>query len=209
MAKEGDPLVCRLLNHGKHIFDAKKQKAASKKKQKRQQIKEIKFRPVTEKNDYEIKVNKIKSFKDSLIKSVGLFRSEFLYIEESTEPKLDSLINSNNLLNEKLEKTIVYRTLDIGGDKQVDYLNLPQEENPFLGVRGVRLTLENSQLFETQISSILNSNISGKVKIMFPIVPHRPVHSRLSRPQLHRLNPCHALIQLKRLHCLGQVLKQN
>ena len=62
MAKEGDPLVCRLLNHGKHIFDAKKQKAASKKKQKRQQIKEIKFRPVTEKNDYEIKVNKIKSF---------------------------------------------------------------------------------------------------------------------------------------------------
>ena len=62
MAKEGDPLVCRLLNHGKHVFDAKKQKAASKKKQKRQQIKEIKFRPVTEKNDYEIKVNKIKTF---------------------------------------------------------------------------------------------------------------------------------------------------
>ena len=62
MAKEGDPLVCRLLNHGKHVFDAKKQKAASKKKQKRHQIKEIKFRPVTEKNDYEIKVNKIKTF---------------------------------------------------------------------------------------------------------------------------------------------------
>ena len=54
--------LSRLLNHGKHIFDAKKQKAASKKKQKRQQVKEIKFRPVTEKNDYEIKVNKIKSF---------------------------------------------------------------------------------------------------------------------------------------------------
>ena len=114
--------------------------------------------------------DEIKSFKDSLIKSIGLFRSEFLYIEESSEPELDSLINSNNLLNEKFEETIVYRTLDIGGDKQVDYLNLPQEENPFLGVRGVRLTLENSQLFETQISSILNSNISGKVKIMFPMV---------------------------------------
>ena len=65
MAKDGDPLVCRLLNHGKHVFDAKKQKAASKKKQKRQQIKEIKFRPVTEKNDYEIKVNKIKNFIDN------------------------------------------------------------------------------------------------------------------------------------------------
>jgi translation initiation factor IF-3 len=62
MAKDGEPLVCRLLNHGKHVFDAKKQKAASKKKQKKQQIKETKFRPVTEENDYQIKVNKIKSF---------------------------------------------------------------------------------------------------------------------------------------------------
>ena len=62
MAKDGEPLVCRLLNHGKHVFDAKKQKAASKKKQKKQQIKEKKFRPVTEENDYQIKVNKIKSF---------------------------------------------------------------------------------------------------------------------------------------------------
>ena len=125
--------------------------------------------------DVELRANigstdEIKSFNDSLIKSIGLFRSEFLYIEESTEPELDSLINSNNLLNDKFEETIVYRTLDIGGDKQVDYLNLPQEENPFLGVRGVRLTLENRKLFETQISSIMNSNISGKVKIMFPMV---------------------------------------
>ena len=114
--------------------------------------------------------DEIKSFNDSLIKSIGLFRSEFLYIENLKEPELDSLINSNNLLNDKFEETIVYRTLDIGGDKQVDYLNLPQEENPFLGVRGVRLTLENRQLFETQISSILNSEICEKVKIMFPMV---------------------------------------
>lgn len=62
MAKDGNPLVCKLMDHGKHIFDVKKQKAASKKKQKRIQIKEIKFRPVTEENDYQIKVNKIKSF---------------------------------------------------------------------------------------------------------------------------------------------------
>ena len=62
MAKEGDPMVCKLMDHGKHIFDSKKQKSASRKKQKRIQIKEIKFRPVTEENDYQIKVNKIKSF---------------------------------------------------------------------------------------------------------------------------------------------------
>ena len=62
MAKEGDPMVCKLMDHGKHIFDSKKQKSASKKKQKRIQIKEIKFRPVTEEHDYQIKVNKIKNF---------------------------------------------------------------------------------------------------------------------------------------------------
>ena len=114
--------------------------------------------------------DEIKNFKDPLIKSVGLFRSEFLYIEETQEPKLSDLVKANNLLNDKFEKTIVYRTLDIGGDKQVDYLNLPKEENPFLGVRGVRLTLENKALFESQISSILESNIKEKVKIMFPMI---------------------------------------
>ena len=62
MAKEGDPVVCKLMDHGKHIFDSKKQKSASRKKQKRILIKEIKFRPVTEENDYQIKVNKIKNF---------------------------------------------------------------------------------------------------------------------------------------------------
>jgi translation initiation factor IF-3 len=62
MAKEGDPMVCKLMDHGKHIFATKKQKSASKKKQKRIQIKEIKFRPVTEEHDYQIKVNKIKNF---------------------------------------------------------------------------------------------------------------------------------------------------
>ena len=62
MAKEGEPMVCKLMDHGKHIFDSKKQKSASRKKQKRIQIKEIKFRPVTEENDYQIKVHKIKSF---------------------------------------------------------------------------------------------------------------------------------------------------
>ena len=62
MAKEGDPVVCKLMDHGKHIFDTKKQKSASRKKQKRILIKEIKFRPVTEENDYQIKVNKIKNF---------------------------------------------------------------------------------------------------------------------------------------------------
>ena len=62
MAKEGEPMVCKLMDHGKNLFASKKKKSASKKKQKRIQIKEIKFRPVTDENDYQIKVNKIKNF---------------------------------------------------------------------------------------------------------------------------------------------------
>ena len=62
MAKDGNPMVCKLMDHGKHVFDSKKQKSASRKKQKKIQIKEIKFRPVTEENDYQIKLTKIKSF---------------------------------------------------------------------------------------------------------------------------------------------------
>ena len=62
MAKDGEPLVCKLMDHGKYVFDSKKQKTASKKKQNKIQVKEIKFRPVTEENDYQIKVNKIKVF---------------------------------------------------------------------------------------------------------------------------------------------------
>ena len=69
MAKEGDPMVCKLMDHGKHVFDSKKQKSASKRKQKRILIKEIKFRPVTEENDYQIKVNKIKSFLEDVNKA--------------------------------------------------------------------------------------------------------------------------------------------
>ena len=65
LANDSEHPVCKLMDYGKHLFDKKKQKSASKKKQKRTQIKEIKFRPVTEKNDYDIKVNKIKNFIDN------------------------------------------------------------------------------------------------------------------------------------------------
>ena len=74
MAKEGDPMVCKIMDHGKYVFDSKKQKSASKRKQKRILIKEIKFRPVTEENDYQIKVNKIKSFLEEGNKAKGTLR---------------------------------------------------------------------------------------------------------------------------------------
>ena len=115
-------------------------------------------------------LEEIISFNHPFLNSIGLFRSEFIYLDNTTIPTLEEQTRVLEQITQKFTGTIVYRTLDIGGDKQVDYLNLPSEENPFLGVRGIRLLLGDIELFETQIKSILNSKSLGRVKIMFPMI---------------------------------------
>ncbi len=126
-------------------------------------------------SDVEFRVNvgsneEIKSFNHSFLNSIGLFRSEFIYLDRSSVPTTDEQKKILEKIQEKFSGSIVYRTLDIGGDKQVDYLDLPDEENPFLGVRGIRLSLSKKELFETQIESILISKDSDRTKIMFPMI---------------------------------------
>ena len=115
-------------------------------------------------------LEEIISFNHPFLNSIGLFRSEFIYLDNTTIPTLEEQTSVLEQITQKFTGTIVYRTLDIGGDKQVDYLNLPSEENPFLGVRGIRLLLGDIELFDTQIKSILNSKSLGRVKIMFPMI---------------------------------------
>ena len=115
-------------------------------------------------------LEEIISFNHPFLNSIGLFRSEFIYLDNTTIPTLEKQTRVLEQITQKFTGTIVYRTLDIGGDKQVDYLNLPSEENPFLGVRGIRLLLDDIELFDTQIKSILNSKSLGRVKIMFPMI---------------------------------------
>ena len=128
-----------------------------------------------EKLGVEFRVNigsleEIISFNHPFLNSIGLFRSEFIYLDNTNIPTLEEQTRVLEQITQKFTGTIVYRTLDIGGDKQVDYLNLPSEDNPFLGVRGIRLLLDDIELFDTQIKSILNSNSLGRVKIMFPMI---------------------------------------
>ena len=115
-------------------------------------------------------LEEIISFNHPFLNSIGLFRSEFIYLDNTTIPTLEEQTRVLEQITQKFTGIIVYRTLDIGGDKQVDYLNLPSEENPFLGVRGIRLLLGDIELFDTQIKSILNSKSLGRVKIMFPMI---------------------------------------
>jgi len=115
-------------------------------------------------------LEEINAFDHPFLNSIGLFRSEFIYLDNSTKPTLEQQSSVLKEITQKFSGTIVYRTLDIGGDKQVDYLDLPLEENPFLGVRGIRLSLGNLDLFDSQIKSILTSESLERIKIMFPMI---------------------------------------
>jgi len=127
------------------------------------------------KQDFEFLINvgsgeEIESFNHPFLNSIGLFRSEFIYLDRSSIPTIEEQRDILEKIQDKFSGVITYRTLDIGGDKQVDYLSLPVEENPFLGVRGIRLSLQFEELYRSQIESILTSKDAHRVKIMFPMI---------------------------------------
>lgn len=102
---------------------------------------------------------------------VGLMRSEFLYLGRDTMPTEDELFESYRQVAEIMNgKPVVVRTLDIGADKQVDYMNMPKEENPALGLRGLRLCLDCPEIFRTQLRAIYRASAYGSLNIMFPMV---------------------------------------
>lgn len=103
--------------------------------------------------------------------AVGLYRTEFLYMGRSELPSEDVQFNAYKTVLERMEgKPVVVRTLDIGGDKELPYLDLPKEMNPFLGFRAVRLCLERQDIFRTQLRALLRASIYGNLKIMFPMI---------------------------------------
>ena len=125
--------------------------------------------------DFEFLINvgsgeEIESFNHPFLNSIWLFRSEFIYLDRSSIPTIEEQRDILEKIQDKFSGAITYRTLDIGGDKQVDYLSLPVEENPFLGVRGIRLSLQIEELYRSQIESILTSRDAHRVKIMFPMI---------------------------------------
>ncbi|WP_270503405.1 phosphoenolpyruvate--protein phosphotransferase [Kluyvera ascorbata] len=103
--------------------------------------------------------------------AVGLFRTEMLYMDRASEPSESELYNIFCQALESAEgRSIIIRTMDIGGDKPVDYLNIPAENNPFLGYRAVRIYEEYSALFTTQLRAILRASAHGSLKIMIPMI---------------------------------------
>lgn len=102
---------------------------------------------------------------------VGLLRSEFLYMDSESMPTEEEQFNAYKQVAEKMQgKSVIIRTLDVGGDKELKYLKLEKEANPFLGYRAIRLCLDNLTLFKTQLKAILRASAFGNLSIMFPMI---------------------------------------
>lgn len=102
---------------------------------------------------------------------VGLFRTEFLYMDRNDMPTEDEQFEAYKYVAQKAAgKPIVIRTLDIGGDKKLPYLPLPEEMNPFLGYRAIRLCLDRKDIFKIQLRALLRASAYGNIKIMFPMI---------------------------------------
>ncbi|WP_419876267.1 phosphoenolpyruvate--protein phosphotransferase [Candidatus Pristimantibacillus sp. PTI5] len=103
---------------------------------------------------------------------IGLFRTEFLYMDADQLPSEDVQFEAYRKAAEAFgsDAPIVIRTIDIGGDKEIPYLKLPKEDNPFLGFRAIRICLDRPEMFKTQLRAILRASAFGNLKIMFPMI---------------------------------------
>ncbi|TCL49212.1 phosphoenolpyruvate--protein phosphotransferase [Thermolongibacillus altinsuensis] len=102
---------------------------------------------------------------------IGLYRTEFLYMGREQLPTEEEQFEAYKTVLERMEgKPVVVRTLDIGGDKELPYLDLPKEMNPFLGFRAIRLCLDMQDMFRTQLRALLRASVYGNLKIMFPMI---------------------------------------
>ncbi|PID82575.1 MAG: phosphoenolpyruvate--protein phosphotransferase [Clostridiales bacterium] len=102
---------------------------------------------------------------------IGLFRSEFLYMDRNSAPTIKEQVESYSKVLKKMgDKPVIIRTMDIGGDKQIDYINIPAEENPFLGFRAIRYCLKEKNMLKNQFSALLEASVHGNLHIMIPMI---------------------------------------
>ncbi|SHM83681.1 phosphoenolpyruvate--protein phosphotransferase [Caldanaerovirga acetigignens] len=102
---------------------------------------------------------------------IGLYRTEFLYMDRETLPDEEEQFRAYKEVAEAMyPRPVIIRTLDIGGDKKLPFLEMPEELNPFLGWRAIRMCLDNPQLFKVQLRAILRASHYGKIKIMYPMI---------------------------------------
>ena len=116
-------------------------------------------------------VSDIASVLDNDAEGIGLFRSEFLYLGKTDFPTEEEQFNAyKQALQLMAGKKVIIRTLDIGADKQVDYFNLGQEDNPAMGYRAIRICLKQPEIFKTQLRALLRAAVYGNLSVMYPMI---------------------------------------
>lgn len=125
---------------------------------------------------------------DSVIENdaeaIGLFRTEFIYMNRESAPSEEKQFDVYSKVLKKMNgKPVIFRTMDIGGDKEVPYLKMPKEHNPFLGYRAIRYCLNEPEIFKTQLRAIIRASVYGSAKIMFPMISS--VHEFLKAKEIY------------------------
>lgn len=144
----------------------------------KERLEAVKFEKAITKDDHQVEIacniGNIEDLKLGLAngaEGVGLFRTEFLYMENNHFPTEEEQFSVYKKAVELLEgKSLIIRTLDIGGDKSLSYFKFPEEENPFLGWRALRICFDMLDVFKTQLKAILRASAFGKVRILLPMV---------------------------------------
>ena len=157
--------------------------AAMEKKKQAEEEKERLLQELKDKEDVTLDGTKVKLYANigdvsdvaEVLKSnaagIGLFRSEFLYLEKKTYPTEEEQFHAyRQVLQTMAGKKVIIRTLDIGADKQVDYFGLGEEENPAMGYRAIRICLKQPEIFKTQLRALLRAAVYGNLSVMYPMI---------------------------------------
>jgi len=147
-------------------------------KQRFEELKKFAFLPAVTADGHRIEVaanignlNEVKLALTYGAEGIGLLRTEFLYLDRTTPPNEEEQFKVYSQIAQSLgEKPVIIRTLDVGGDKPLPYLKMSKELNPFLGWRGIRISIEELDIFKEQLRAILRASVYGNLKIMFPMI---------------------------------------
>jgi len=145
---------------------------------KKNSFKKLKDLPATTIDGHNIKIGSnigniqdVQSAKKNGAECIGLYRTEFLFMGRNTLPSEQEQFQAYKEIAETMEnKSVIIRTMDIGGDKDLPYMNLPKEENPFLGWRAIRISMDRKEILHTQLKAILRASAFGKIYILFPMI---------------------------------------
>ena len=154
------------------------QKKQAEQLERRRLLAEQKGKPTVTKNGKAIKlfanigsVSDLQSVMENDAAGIGLFRSEFLYLESDTYPTEEEQFKAYKMVAETMAgKKVIIRTLDIGADKQVDYFELDKEENPAMGLRAIRICLTRPEIYKTQLRALLRASAFGNIAVMYPMI---------------------------------------